>query len=396
MKSDNIKIVKEIVHFNDLKLKDYSIDRVDLFNRYFKWRILTHDLDHTHYCSILTEDYSIERKMWFAFCFGMTYRTPQAFVYTEVFSHPNDYTTEQLESWHKDNWKRTTYGTDARYNKGHFVKQVESIKKWLNGSSFEDKINSIVNDSDSKVNFYNLYNEITSLYKYGRMTGWITLQCLFDLCKLNIDPNDIMIDGFNPNNDSSLGSIWNGLCAYENKHDKMVGGKYGNYVVTQEDIAYAKEKLIEYTSIAEQFSGFTIDSFRKESIWCQYKRLFNGKESKEYPGHASGDAVSRYLYYRNEWKEIDWSKFRKALRLQPGMICGLTYQKWMNSIFGEIKVPVFLDELYEDYDFSTKELIPMLEHYRVRELWEDDRLKVPLVFDFHEMLEKTPKYYCEI
>lgn len=382
--------------FENLSVPDYSIDRKELFNRYFKWRVMTHDLDHTHYCTILTEDYDIERKIWFSFCFGMTYRTPQAFVFSETFPNIHECTISEIEEWHAKNWKRTSYGTDARYNKGHFVKQVQSIKQWLDGKSFQEKINSIVVSENSRENFYNLYSEVTSLYKFGRMTGWITLQCLFDLCKLHIDPLDIMIDGFNPNNDSSLGSIWNGLCAYENRHEKMIGGKYGNYVVNQEDILYAKEKLMEYTSIAESFSGFTIDSFRKESIWCQYKRLFNESASKEYPGHASGDAVSRYLFFRDTWPEIDWSKFRKALRSQPGMICGLTYQKWMDEIFGQFKVPIFMEELYDDYDFSTKELIPWIESYRVREIWEDDNIQVPESFNFHEMVVNSPKYYCNI
>ena len=49
------------------KYKDWSLpeNRLELFKRYFKLRIVTHDLDHIHYMSVLTEDYDYERKAWF-------------------------------------------------------------------------------------------------------------------------------------------------------------------------------------------------------------------------------------------------------------------------------------------------------------------------------------------
>ena len=247
------------------KFQDWRVPelRKELFNRYFKWRVTVHDLDHGYYMQNMCVNYSNEQKYWFAFCFGMTYRTPQAFAYTETFENINQVT----EEWHKENWKRTSYGTDARYNKGHFFKQVESIRSWLNGKTFEDKILSIIVHDNSNKNFWALYNEIITLYKFGRMTTWITCQALYDLLGLDIDPEEIMLEGFSPNQDSSMKSIWNGLCAYENTFDKMIGA-YGNYEVTKKDVEEASHKLLQYTKEAEEFSGFKIDSFRKESIWC--------------------------------------------------------------------------------------------------------------------------------
>lgn len=259
--------------------------RKELFNRYFKWRVTVNDLDHTHYMNVLCKDYDYEQKAWFAFTFGMTYRTPQSFAYTETFPDFHAIDMDELEKWHAENWKRTTYGTDARYNKGHFVRQVQSLKDWVGGKTFKEKFDSVLVGNSQRENFWLLYREVLTLYKFGRMTGWLTMQALYDLLGLPIDPDDIMLDGYSPNNDSSLQSIWNGLCAYENRHDMMVG-KYGSYSVTDRDTQWAKESLLEYTSLAEEFSGFKIDSFRKESIWCQYKRLFGDDGSKEYPGHA--------------------------------------------------------------------------------------------------------------
>lgn len=380
------------------KLKDWSLpeNRLELFKRYFRWRILSHDLDHVHYMKVLTSDYDYERKAWFSFCFGMTYRTPQAFAYTETFPYINSQTIEEMEEWHKLNWKRTTYGTDARYNKGHFIEQTKSILKWLDGKTFKEKIDSIITSEDSKINFENLYREILSLYKYGRMTGWLTMQALHDLLDLNIDPKRIMILGYSPKNDSSLGSIWNGLCALENTPEKMVG-KYGNYSPTQEDCDRADKKLMEYTSMAEEHSGFRIDSFRKESIWCQYKRLFHEESSREFPGHASSDATSRYLYYREHWPEIDWSKFRLALRQQPGLIKGMVGDKSFDKLFGQTQQLLNLHELYSDMDDLYEIEGIDVNQYTISEIWTDDNLEVPIKDSskstFMEDLKTTPKYY---
>lgn len=266
---------------------DYRLpeNRRRAFQRYYNWRITTYDLDHTHYLNVLSEGYDFERKAWLALLFGLTYRTPQAFAYAETFEHPNKVSVAEVEEWHKENWQRTTYGTDARYNKGHFVKQFESIKKWLNGSSFKEKFDSILVHDNNKDNFKALYSEIQSLYKYGRMTGWLAMQGIYDLLKLDIDPHQILLEGYNPQHDSSLGSIWNGLCALTNKEELQVG-KYGTHTITQEDIDWGGPLLLEETYEAGKACGKLVDSFRNESIWCQYKRLFNKEMSLEFPGHA--------------------------------------------------------------------------------------------------------------
>lgn len=374
----------------NLQFEDWksSENRKELFRRYYKWRVMTHDLDHTHYMNILCKDYDWEQKAWFAFCFGMTYRTPQSFAYTETFKSIYDVT----EEWHVANWKRTTYGTDARYNKGHFFNQVSSIKNWLAGKTFKQKIESIIVFDNQKENFWALYKEILTLYKFGRMTGWLTMQALHDLLQLPIDPEDIMLDGFSPNNDSSLQSIWNGLCAYTSQPEKMVG-KYGNYTCTENDVAWAKEALIEYTQEAETIGGFKIDSFRRESIWCQYKRLFGEEGSKEYPGHASGDATSRYLYYRENWSEIDWSKFRQALRSQPGNVKGMTFVDWLNSVFGITGCMMNLHELYPDMPNVWELMNLEPAKFKVKEIWEDDGLVVPVSSDFKVDILTADKWY---
>ena len=380
---------------------DYRLpeNRRRAFQRYYNWRVTTYDLDHTHYLNVLAEGYDFERKAWLAMLFGMTYRTPQAFSYAETFEHPNKFSAQEVDEWHRENWQRTTYGTDARYNKGHFVKQYESVKKWLNGASFKEKFDSILIHDSSLDNFKAMYREVQSLYKYGRMTGWLALQGLYDLLKLDIDPHQILLEGYNPQHDSSLGSIWNGLCALTNKEELQVG-KYGNHEITKEDLLWGGPLLIEETNQAGKLAGKIVDSFRNESIWCQYKRLYNKDMSLEYGGHASGDATSRYLYYREHWPELNWEKFRRALRTQPGIVKGQTFVPWKNQFFGHTGQLFNLHEIYEDELnlWEVCEIDP--QQYLVKELWTDDGLPVPtsqeLLTSFKEDIKTAPKYWREV
>lgn len=321
--------------------------RLELFLRYFAWRVTHEDLDQRHWMKQLTAGYDREQKLWYGLVFGMTYRSSQAWAYTETFPHIADLDLRALEEWHQKNWRRTTYGSDARYNKGHFVSQCASVKKWLAGGSLSSKIDSIINRDSQRANFYALFSEISSLHRFGRMTSWLAMQALYDVAGLPIDPGTPIIDGYGPHNDSSMGSIWNGLCALRDEPYRMVG-KYGDYKPTSRDMAWFQEEIKDLSDLAAAYTGVPVDSYRCETIWCMFKRLFNGNASKEYAGHSSGDHAQWYGYYRDSWPEIDWRKYRKAARTLPGSICGKTIVPWHNSIFGETGLLVNMDDTYAD------------------------------------------------
>ena len=384
--------------------KDYRLpeNREECFNRYFGYRVTTYDLDHTHYLTVLSEGYSDERKAWLALLFGMTYRTPQAFAYAETFDNPNDIDLKELDIWHDKNYHRCTYGTDARYNKGKFHLQIRSMKEWLGNMTVLEKIHSIIDNPELKTDFDRfkaLYSSINTMYRFGRMTGWLALQGLYDLLKLPIDPHQILIEGYNPSKDASLGSIWNGLCMLKNMTEKLLS-QYGNYKCTPEDLVWGEKELVEAVRKAQEYNGlYDIDSFRLESIYCQYKRMYHEGMSFEYPGHASGDATSRYLFYREHWPEIDWSKFRRALRTQPGILKGQTFVPWKNQFFGQTGALMSVHERFDDMPdiWDICELDP--QQYLVKELWTDDNLPVPTSLElrtsYWKDLETAPKYWKE-
>jgi hypothetical protein len=354
------------------------VNREELFFRYFKWRMSVHDLDHSHYCKVLTEEMNRQQKCWFSFLFGMTYRTPQAYAYWWTFKNFETLKLSEVEEWHADNWQRTTYGTDARYNKGHFHKQVASIMEWKGEQSLYAKIRELTSHDDPRVNFENLFESICGIYKYGRMTTWLVCQCLYDTLHLNIDFDNVLIKS--PNSDSSMQSIWNGYCILKGHYRKLLGKQYGTggYTASEEDIAFVSNDIMRYRDRACEHVNTGIDVFKWESIWCQFKRLFNEKESKEYPGHSSGDATSRYVYYRENWPEVDWSLFRKALLQQPGIIRGQTYVREYNQVFGNTGLLLNMHEMFDDMPNAYEELNINPSDNLVRPLFEDQGMKCHL------------------
>jgi hypothetical protein len=354
--------------------------REELFFRYFTWRSSVHDLDHSHYCQTLTFGMTDEQKCWFAFLFGMTYRTPQAYAYW--FSYPNfeKIDLEEVEDWNHDNWKRATYGTDARYNKGHFHSQTSSLVEWMGEyDSLLAKVKDLTSSDNPEENFLKLFESVGEVYKYGRMTGWITCQCLYDVLELNIDFDNVLVR--NPNSDSSMQSIWNGYWMLQGKKSKLLGKQYssGNYSVTPKDLEFVSSDIMKYKEKAEKYSGSSVDVFKWESIWCQFKRLFNEKGSKEYPGHSSGDAASRYLYYREHWPEVDWMLFREALLSQDSIIKGQTYRNEYNKVFGETGLVLNIHEMYDDMPDAYEVLGLDPNENLVSELFLDHDMEVPTI-----------------
>lgn len=353
-------------------------NREELFFRYFKWRVSVHDLDHGHYCKTLTEDMTDQQKCWFSFLFGMTYRTPQAYAYWWTFNNLDDINLNELKKWNADNWKRTTYGTDARYNKGHFYDQVKSIMDWKGKYSLHGKIKSLISDNDPRENFESLFEGICEVHKYGRMTAWITCQCLYDTLSLNIDFDNVFIRS--PASDSGMQSIWNGYCVMKG-YGHMLLGKYAetNYKVTETDLEVVSKDIMRYRDKAQEYAGHSVDVFKWESIWCQFKRLFNKEKTREYPGHSSGDAASRYTYYREFWPEVNWYKFRKALLSQPGIIRGQTYRNDYNYIFGETGLLLNIHEMYQDMPNAYQKLELDPNENIVKELFTDHGYAVPVI-----------------
>jgi hypothetical protein len=171
-------------------------NRMQAFLDYYGCRRISHDLDHTHYYTTYAsrKNLDFEQSSWLALLFGQTYKVAQATAYFEAFPDFHSVTEDEFLAWNAENWGRTSYGTDVRYNKGHFAEQAISIKRWLGGKTFAEKINPIVESADQDANFFRLYEEICKIERYGRMTAWLTSQALWDITKIPINARTILID----------------------------------------------------------------------------------------------------------------------------------------------------------------------------------------------------------
>lgn len=329
-------------------------DRVELFLKYYKARRLCGDLDHTREITAVADYHNMnfEERAWLSFLFGMTYKVPQAYTYWQAFPDFHKATVQDFEDWNAKNWSRTVYGTDARYNKGHFAEQASSIKVWLGGLTFEEKISKFLKRTQEE-NFWDLYKEVCSLHKYGRMTTWLTSQGLWDLLKLPISIRSVLVEH------GENWSSYNGICYMMLKEHKMFERKGGHGVPGS--FSPSKKDLQEGAADIENlwrrmeasFPTWEIDGFRLETALCQYKKLFTGVE---YIGHAAGDAAQSLLKIQANFPEFDYTPLKKSALSLPKCLAGRPRIKTYNTLFQRYGVLLFENLAEEGGSDNTEAL----------------------------------------
>lgn len=330
-------------------------DRVELFLRYYKARRLCGDLDHTREITAVADhhDMNFEERAWLSFLFGMTYKVPQAYTYWQAFPDFHRATVQDFEDWNSENWSRTVYGTDARYNKGHFAKQTASIKKWLGGSTFEEKLGALTKSSSEDQNFWDVYNEIVSLYKYGRMTTWLACQGLWDLLRIPINIRSVLVE---------YGGNWssyNGISYMMGRTDRLFERKGGHaikggYKPSKKDLQEGADEIESLWKVMEtRFPDWEIDSFRLETALCQYKKLFTGVE---YIGHAAGDAAQSLLKIQDRFPEFDYTPLKTSALSLPKCLAGRPRIKTYNTLFQRYGVLLFENLAEEGGSNNTEAL----------------------------------------
>lgn len=356
-------------YFSKLGYTDYRKPENKILSmlKHYEWRRITGDLDHTLFNQIICENLTTEQKIWYSLLFGMTYRTAQSYAYLHTFPDFHAYTVSDYETWNSDNWKRTSYGIDTRYNKGKFSEQVKSIKDWLKESghiTLESKINSYIIYEDATNNFYALKSGICELYKYGRMTSWLTLQCLYDVLDLNIDPNTALVS------DPSNHSCYNGAVYLSGRED-IFEGKHNHinpgYSPTKEDRLFAEASSNKHWEITRKsFPHWHIDAYRWETVLCQIKKMEVTKN--EYLGLSCGEASETYEFLAEWWPEIDRKQYAKALlSIHPKLCARSNMKNVYSNIFYDYGVYINQDildldapDVYYHLDIPETPLVKIL------------------------------------
>lgn len=342
-------------------MKDWRLpeNRKEMFFRWLNWRLEGNNIDHFTWnnsyantkSSPTNESMTQEQKYWYSFLFGMTYQSSQAWIFYWHFPNFESINMTDLDKWNRETLPLQTFATDTRYNKGHIVKITESIQEWTNKfgqGSLKKTLEHFLVDDPVK-SFQNIYEEIRTLHKYGRMTTWLTTQCLMETAKLPIKPDTMFII------DLGNTSVWNGMCYFQEIEHMTVGDKYAGYVPTPTD----KEKFIQYeknlfSEAMDKIDHPYLSYFTLETHLCQFKKLFVGRD---YPGQNIGDAVNRYKNFKEKWPNVSFKAFEDAVNdVMYDVIKWHEESKEMMKLFHLTGQPINMHNLYPDIPNMYHEL----------------------------------------
>lgn len=276
-----------------------------------------------------------EQSYWMALIFGMTYQSSMA--WTIYWNFPNfwEIDFDDMQKWNVDNLQRQRYARDTKYNKGRVTDQTRSLREIIGPhGSIENFFKRLVVEGDEQTSFESCFNAISTFYKYGRMTSWLTCQNLFEICNLPIRPNSMLAT------DPSNWSVRSGIMYLYNREDMVEAKCKEKVTFTKEDKKWIAEKEVELYQEAlthiDEDKRHIFSNYLLESHLCQYKKLLTGGD---YGGHSSGDHVSRCAWLKERWPEVNYDAFYKNAitkhhplvrmkRESPALrkLCGLTGQ----------------------------------------------------------------------
>jgi hypothetical protein len=287
--------------------------RLEGFLRWLKWRMRWCDLDH-YVCNNAYRDadghmsptgkpMTKEQTYWFSLIFGMTYQSEMAWVIYWHFPNLWDINFAELDEWNRSTIEIQKYAKDTKYNKGRIVEQVKSIVRVIGPyGSVENFFKERIVDNEHN-SFENVFNLCMSLHKYGRMCSWITCQTLYETAGLPIRPANVLAT------DPSCWSVRSGLLYVYGK-DEMIEKSDKKTHFTEDDLSFIKRKELELFDksldyIDEECRNI-YSNYLLESHLCQYKKLMLGGD---YAGHSSGDHVSRAIWLKERWDNVNFDAF---------------------------------------------------------------------------------------
>ena len=282
---------------------DYRLveNREKAFVDWFGWSLAIEDCDPALYMlNYFFDRFEInnEQKLWIAWINGTTYHFPTAYIVWNEFPDMELVGLDRLQQWNAENFKRLRYQTDTKWNKGHLPDQFISYNKWVNGRNQIDAFNDLMVD-DPFVNFYKLWDEVNTWYKYGRYMSWFYIQTLKQTCGINVDIDNLWLKDY-----SGSRSHRNGLC-YALGKDEWV-----DKVLSKEEISWMESKgseLLQETKIQFPEQAKKADYFGMETCLCSFKKLFRVKNGRYLGYYLDRQAEEIKQVEKDGWIGIDWN-----------------------------------------------------------------------------------------
>lgn len=316
--------------------------RLEGFLIWLKWRLRWSDLDHYGVNNTYRDHVNMteSQKFWYSLIFGMTYQSEMAWVIFSNWPNLEKINLKELQEWNVETFPRQRYARDTKYNKGRITDQVSSIQKVFDGAPEVYLKAQMIGDGEHE-NFEQVFRAVQKLHKFGRMTSWITCQTLFETCNLPILPKTMMAT------DPSNWSVRSGLMYLYGKDDK-IESKGASF--DSADIRWIEDKELELFDLAieriDEQDRKIFSNYLLESHLCQYKKLMLGGD---YPGHSSGDHVSRAIWLAERWPEVEFGPFfEKATQLHHPLVRGLPKSKVLDKLCAKTGQ---LINMHEDFDF---------------------------------------------
>ena len=331
-------------------------NRTEMCLRSYGWRMKHRDVDHyTYNEAYMTQgSMSDEQRIYFSMLFGITYQSSMAWTIWSHFPDIEKINWKTLEEWNNENYNRQHFSKDTKYNKGKFIPILKDIhekvlekhgtlRAWIN--TFQD--------------FDHALKEVMTIYRIGRMSGWLTTQAFYELCSgmSHIVPRNMLAT------DPSNWSVRSGLVYIYNKPELMDLDSKKKY--SSDDLKWIEsreqefiESCAEYVLPTDMSSPFTL-----ETHLCQYKKMI--ATGGDAPGTPTQDAYTRWYKLKQAWPELDWD-FYENVSEHAAPCVKKTFQ---NKIL--MKTGVMTGQMINMHE-DNEDLPDMYKEFRINHSWLTD------------------------
>lgn len=279
-------------------------NRIKMCLRSYGWRLKNRDLDHYTYNQCYMDHASMtdEQRIYFSMLFGITYQSSMAWVIWSHFPNIEKIDWKEFEEWNNYGYERQRFAKDTKYNKGKFIPIIKDIHKKV-----LEKHGSLRAWANTFQNFEHAFSEITTIYRIGRMSGWLATQTFYELCEgmAHIVPKDMLAT------DPSNWSVRSGLAFLYNRPELM--DLDGKRKYTEDDICWIKNAEQRFIKSAgehvRQEDMYYYTPFTLETHLCQMKKFL--AVGGDILGSNPQEAHTTWFKLKALWPNLDWSAFDK-------------------------------------------------------------------------------------
>jgi len=278
------KEISELTQGLDFRLPEY---RREVFLRFYEFHLKYRSHPGAVYYVIpyLIKKYNLtkEQQYWLAFLNGCTQNICTTWFIFLNFPNFNGLNIEDIEYWHKENWKLLQYDIDKRYAKGHLVEQIFNYKKNLGELTQEEFFEfSLCSFTDKYKNFWRVWDiVIKNFYLFGRLSTFSYLEYL-KIIGLNIDCPDLFLEDLSGSKSHRNGIIK--VCGRDDLDwckDNPTLVKHNGWVVANAIVE--GNSILEEAKLRFKDKEFLndVNYFTLESTLCCYKSWF--RHNRRYP-----------------------------------------------------------------------------------------------------------------